>query len=178
MIEWEKIQSIVNFSHFQDDLQSRYSDIFESNNTNVVSMHFRLGDYLQCQDSHPIMPYEYYYNALCHVKNNHPNKNMKCLYFCEKQDNNTVMNIIIKLKNHIPNISFIKASDELQDWEQMLLMSCCHNNIMANSTFSWWGAFLNKNQHSIICYPEKWFGPKVAHNTCDLFPINWQKISW
>lgn len=178
IIEWEKIQSFVNFSHFQDDLQSRYSDIFKNNNTSIVSMHFRLGDYLQSQDYHPIMPYEYYYNALCHVKNNRSNKIITCLYFCEQQDNDSVMNIINKLENQIPSILFIKASDDLHDWEQMILMSCCNDNIMANSTFSWWGAFLNKNKNPIICYPEKWFGPKLSHNTRDLFLINWQQISW
>ena len=56
-------------------------------------------------------------------------------------------------------------------------MSNCQHNIIANSTFSWWGAFLNSNNKKIICYPKKWFGITVKHNTNDLFPSNWEKIS-
>jgi len=175
--EWDTILQLVPFTQLQTDLRTRYADIFTSD-TNIVSMHFRIGDYLQSQDAHPIMPYEYYYNALCHVKNNRSNKNITCLYFCEKQDTHAVMNIIHKLEKHFTGIAFIKATDDMEDWEQMLLMSCCRDNIIANSTFSWWGAFLNTNKLSIVCYPEKWFGPKLGHDTRDLFIDTWQKINW
>jgi len=175
--EWDTILQLVPFTELQTDLRTRYADIFTID-TNIVSMHFRIGDYLQSQDAHPIMPYEYYYNALCHLKNNRSNKSITCLYFCEKQDTNSVMNIIHKLEKHFTSIAFVKATDDMEDWEQMLLMSCCHDNIIANSTFSWWGAFLNTNKQSIVCYPEKWFGPKLGHDTRDLFIDTWQKINW
>ena len=58
----------------------------------------------------------------------------------------------------------------------MLLMSSCQDNIIANSTFSWWGAYFNTNNEKIVCYPYKWFGPSANHNICDLFPDSWQKI--
>jgi len=58
-------------------------------------------------------------------------------------------------------------------------MSCCQHNIIANSSFSWWAAYFNTNPNKIICYPEKWFGPQLSqHNTKDLFPPSWHKISF
>jgi hypothetical protein len=61
----------------------------------------------------------------------------------------------------------------------MVLMSCCNHNIIANSSFSWWGAYLNSNPHKHICYPNKWFGIKEQqkqNELFDMFPDNWTKI--
>ena len=53
----------------------------------------------------------------------------------------------------------------------MLSMSCCEHNIIANSTFSWWGAYFNDKKEKIGCYPGQWFGPKLADkNTKDICP--------
>jgi hypothetical protein len=53
-------------------------------------------------------------------------------------------------------------------------MSQCDHNIIANSTFSWWGAFLNKNTNKIVIRPDKWFGPANSNiDTKDLFPQDW-----
>ena len=53
-------------------------------------------------------------------------------------------------------------------------MSFCKNHIIANSTFSWWGAYLNKNKNKKILYPNKWFGPAYSEwITDDIFPEDW-----
>jgi hypothetical protein len=98
------------------------------------------------------------------------------LFFCEDDDINDVMETINKLKIALPNMHFIRASNLLKDWEQLLLMSCCKHNIIANSSYSWWGAYLNTNPNKIICYPSIWFGQQVGLNTCDLCPQEWNKI--
>ena len=52
-------------------------------------------------------------------------------------------------------------------------MSMCRDNIIANSTFSWWGAWLNKNNEKKIFYPNKWFGEKKQWPTDNLIPNDW-----
>jgi hypothetical protein len=87
-----------------------------------------------------------------------------------------VIEIIAFLQDAYRDLKFIRVENTFEDWEQMLLMSCCHHNIIANSSFSWWSAYFNKWSDKIICYPSVWFGPESTHNTKDLCPKNWNKI--
>lgn len=145
----------------------------------MISMHFRLGDYKYLQDSHPVLPYEYYKNSLQHIQNLTHKDNWDVLFFCEKDDNTEVFATIHKLRKEFPNFKFLKQGDNVEDWKQMLMMSVCTHNIIANSSFSWWGAYFNYNASKIVCYPEEWFGPRLReiNNTEDLFPEQWTRIS-
>jgi hypothetical protein len=141
----------------------------------TISIHFRLGDYKKIQQYHPIMSYEYYKNSLDHILKNidySPN----VLYFCEDQDMDEVTLTIKKLSVEYPSIQFSRASNILNDWEQLLLMSACRHNVIANSSFSWWGAYFNSYVDKIVCYPSNWFGPACQKETIDLFPPEWSKI--
>jgi hypothetical protein len=140
---------------------------------NAISMHFRLGDYKPLQHIHPIMNYEYYKNALQIMKDPAVDT---VIYFCEDEDVETVSITIDKLKCEFPTIVFVKAPNTFADWQQLIMMSCCKHNIIANSSFSWWGAYLNSNANKIVCYPSKWFGPGLKHDTSDLCPEDWIKI--
>lgn len=147
-----------------------------NNNYNNIAMHFRVGDYKNIQDCHPLMPYQYYDRALRHIINSKSGVLHRVLYFCQEEDNLIVQEIIAKLSSEFPGLVFEKADDNIADWKQLLLMSCCNDNIIANSTFSWWGAYFNQKPQKIVCYPATWFGPKLKHNLDDLFPNDWHKI--
>jgi hypothetical protein len=158
-----------------EQLKERFLD--ELNGSPAVSLHFRLGDYKKLQDHYHIMNYEYYESALKHVQQADETVNY-ALYFCEEDDLEEVKIIIDKLIMAFPEMEFIRAPSMLKDWEQMLLMSCCRHNIIANSSFSWWGAYLNSNSSKIVCYPSNWFQEKLKDNdTKDLCPESWIKIS-
>lgn len=170
---YEKIYHLLRIN----DLKKKVTQKYNYNYKDFISVHFRLGDFKVLQDKHPIMPVEYYKNSIQLLLNRIKSKKViKILYFCEQQDNEDVNKTISLLSNQFSNCAFIKANDQIPDWEQLLMMSSCGHNIIANSTFSWWGAYLNSNPDKIVCYPETWFGQKLPHDTLDLFPEDWFKV--
>jgi len=171
----ELLFKLFRLSAQQDNVMDQYPDTINSDYNNIA-MHFRLGDYKNIQDCHPLMNYEYYDRALRHIINSKADVVHRVLYFCQEEDNLTVREIIDKLSDEFPGIIFEKADDSIPDWQQLLLMSCCNDNIIANSTFSWWGAYFNEKPSKIVCYPGKWFGAKLEHDLNDLFPSEWHKI--
>lgn len=124
-------------------------------NTNSVSIHIRRGDYVErkvTKDYHGVLGFDYYFKAfeLIGKKTKHPR------FFIFSDD---------------PTISSFSG---LTDGEELILMSKCKHNIIANSSFSWWGAWLNKNPSKIVIAPKKWFGVGVK-NTVAL-PKEWIRI--
>jgi len=172
------IVAILNIQQQQQDIKSQYSEYFDPNYI-TISMHFRLGDYKEKQDYHPIMPYDYYENAMFNILLYRPfTKPYRILYFCEKEDNDIVNSHIQRLRNKYEAVEFVKVDDSIEDWKQLLLMSCCDNNIIANSSFSWWAGYLNDTPGKFVCYPHTWFGPKAGHSVEDMFPCEWNHIKW
>jgi hypothetical protein len=143
---------------------------------NSISIHFRIGDYKKIQEIHPLTTYDYYERSINYIKHINSDKKFNILYFCEDIDLNDVLITINKLTQKFTNYNFIRCDNSLADWEQMLLMSLCHHNIIANSSFSWWGAYFNSWTDKIVCYPSVWFGAVVNNDTTDLCPQNWIKI--
>jgi hypothetical protein len=143
---------------------------------NTVSMHFRIGDYKKIQDFHPLATYDFYERSLLYMQISKPNSNFTVLYFCEDCDIDDVLIIINKLTTNYPMYNFKRGTNTLEDWQQMLLMSCCHHNIIANSSFSWWSAYLNTSVDKIVCYPSVWFGKVANNDTRDLCPPDWVRV--
>lgn len=141
----------------------------------TVSLHFRIGDYKKIQHYHPIMTLEYYANAIAHIQSKVSGP-LKVVYFCEEVDLGDVLVLVDALASAFPFHAFVRCVEGLADWEQMLYMSCCNHNIIANSTFSWWGAYFNPNTEKIVCYPSVWFGPSANADTRDLCPVEWARI--
>jgi hypothetical protein len=144
---------------------------------NTVSIHFRIGDYKNIQDFYPLATYDYYERSLQYFKLLHSNKEFNILYFCEDTDIDDALSIINKLVDKFPMYKFTRGLNTLEDWQQMLLMSCCHHNIIANSSFSWWAAYLNSNSDKIVCYPSVWYGQVANKDTKDLCPSDWIRIN-
>ncbi len=69
---------------------------------------------------------------------------------------------------------YVDHNQGLESYNDMRLMSLCQHHIIANSSFSWWGAWLNSNQNKIVIAPKKWFANDT--NVKDLIPDNWIKI--
>ena len=143
---------------------------------NTISMHFRIGDYKKIQHVHPLATYNYYESALKHIKHTNSEQSFNVLYFCEDVDIDDATDKINALRTKFPEYSFNRGDNSLADWEQMLLMSCCRHNIIANSSFSWWSAYFNSWQDKIVCYPSAWFGPSAKHDVKDLCPPEWIKV--
>ena len=170
----EKEEDIFKFIKL-DESKAQLKDDY--NYDNMVSLHFRLGDYVNLQQHHPLMPIQYFGEALQKLIKDTNKDDWKILYFCEDKDIHPVNLNISILKTHCPNLSFEKINSKYSDWQQMLIMSHCQHNIIANSSFSWWGAYFNQNKDKKVYYPSVWFGPAQGNkNTNDLFPPDWNKI--
>ena len=157
----EKIKELMNCLNFD----------------NSISMHFRQGDYLLLPDHYKILTCDYYKKSLDYILKERKREEQIVLYFCENADLPAVIDIIKQLKDSYPYVVFIRAPTDLEDWQQLLMMSCCQHNIIANSTFSWWGAYFNCNPEKIVCSPAEWFGPKIDIKMEDLLPEEWTTIA-
>jgi len=172
---YEVICRMLGLGKKKDELLCRLG---LSNETleNTISMHFRIGDYKKIQEYHPLATYEYYKKALAYIREKKPDQDFTIFYFCEDTDIEDVLQIIQKLEVNYSLFKFERGENSLADWEQMLLMSCCHHNIIANSSFSWWAAYFNFWEDKIVCYPSVWFGQIANNDTRDLCPSTFVKI--
>ena len=151
----------------------------------TISLHFRVGDYANKRCYHPVLPLLYYERALRHISTTHKSSRFHVYVFFEQKDIDYVKNAVEQLQPVIPDAIF-ELVDEPTDWKQMILMSKCHHHIIANSTFSWWGATFSTSyilnippifSSKIVCYPSIWYGHQLYYiNTLDLFPLGWTKI--
>jgi hypothetical protein len=130
----------------------------------AVAMHFRIGDYAAIQEFHPILTYEYYRDALVHIIRR-VGSAVDVYYFCEDVDIQRVEATVARLAAVVGDAArFVRgATDATPAYNQMLMMSLCDHIVIANSTFSWWAAFLNQSKTKVVCYPSVWFGPEHRH---------------
>ena len=128
-----------------------------------VAIHFRLGDYKYKQEHHPLMSIQYYYNSIqyllqhCLLKK----ENMRCILFYEQEDEETVLDLV----RHLRIDTFVLTSS-INDVDQFLLMSSCDVIITANSTFSWWAAYIGQTIRNtvIVTIPSRWFHTPTGNN--------------
>lgn len=173
------VELSMNLKQIQDKIIKREFSSFDQKNT--ISMHFRLGDYKTIPDYHPVLKVTYYKNSIEKIEETTKISEWTIIYFCEDGDAECVnKDYIDYLKKIFPKCTFLRAKPELSDWGQMVMMSCCQHHIIANSTFSWWGAYLHFSDDKLVCWPSLWFGSKLLqHNIADLIPEkkNWLRVS-
>ena len=168
---YERLYNMIDVDRFKKDVLKKV-DILDV--ASSCSVHFRLGDYKTKPRFHPIMSYQYYENAIRYIQKY--TTITQFIYFYEKEDEKEILQIITKLSKKFDKFIFIPKPDNLEDWEEMILMSCCDSNIIANSSFSWWGAYFNKNIAKLVVYPSLWFGKIAGLDTQDMCPKEWTKI--
>jgi hypothetical protein len=148
---------ILKFFEPTDDIinniELKYGNILTKK---TCSIHVRRGDYLHLELFHPVLPINYYKESFDKL-----GSNLEYLIFSDD------ISWCKENFDFIPNKTFV---DDLEDYEEIYLMSLCNNNIIANSSFSWWGAWLNKNIHKKIIFPKVWFGNSLLyHDTSDIY---------
>ena len=169
---YDTICKMIKLKEQQEEVRKENKKLFETSKQ-TISIHFRMGDYKDKQHIHPIMPIDYYFIALDKFDKSTP---YRVLFFCEKEDEKEVFTIIKTLAPYFQLMEFVHVDYDIPDYKQMLLMSVCDHNIIANSTFSWWGAYFNSNPDKKVIYPSIWFGAWGNAYVYDLFPTSWTKI--
>ena len=140
-------------------IEKKYGDILKNNN---CSIHVRRGDYIKVQNHHPLCEKTYYEESI-------KNFNNDTTYIIFSDDINWC-----KENLHIKNSYYVENEN---DYIEMYLMSMCDNNIIANSSFSWWGAWLNQKSNKKVIAPKKWFGPAKGNIiTKDIYAEKWLVI--
>ena len=136
---------------------------FNLNDNKTVTVHIRRGDYLKYPDFHLVCDTKYYQQAIEIFDNTYRFIFISDdIEWCKENFNGN-------------NYIFSDLNDEILD---LTLMSLCSHNILSNSSFSWWGSYLNNNKNKIVVAPKNWFGnnPNTPKDTQDIYCDNWIKI--
>lgn len=136
-------------------------------NSSSVALHVRRGDYLSFpsdpgpEDTMYLLGKSYFERAIERMNQLSPGVAIYCfsddIPWCKKE--------LVG-----PNIHYIERSYNLSDFVEWHLMSLCKHQIVSNSTYSWWAAWLNSYSQKIVISPDRWFGNH------DIFPDSWIKI--
>ena len=175
-----KIRRIIGIDEHINNVLTKYPE-YTINKT--ISVHYRMGDYFNLQMLHPVQKPAYYIEAFKTLVDKGVDiYDYEIIYYCEKNDNDIVNKYNIEINNALKvlygkDLKYKKVSDDIPDWQQLLIMTSSKHYIIGNSTFSWFGAYLSSSVNPVICYPNTWLGPNYAGTiTDDLFPDSWIKI--
>ena len=163
-------QIIQNSFIFKEKLCSKNNELAEIiKNTNAVSVHIRRGDYIRNQNAASNFvscPKEYYEQAIA--------------YICERIESPWFFIFSDEPQNakeflNVENAVYINWNKGEESYNDMRLMSFCKHNIIANSSFSWWGAWLNNYPQKIVIAPRQWFKNELKNDN-DLIPQKWIRL--
>lgn len=167
----QSVQEIIadrfKFAKVEDEKIVRLVNKMKTENS--VSVHIRAGDYLLPENAElfgGICTMNYYCTSIDKMRK----KVNQPLFFVFSNDiqwckENFILENVIWMDD--------KTLPQHEDWVEMYLMSCCKHNIIANSSFSWWAAWLNQNQDKIVIAPKKWLQTVENDEVC---PKEWIRI--
>jgi len=166
-------QSSKNFGDFKNQIKSLFQPTEEFINkikklypfvfkNNSISIHVRRGDYLGVSDILPVVDKSYLNECLSLI-------DKKGYIFIFSNDKDWVEKNL-----NYPNSTIV---NKLDDYEELWMMSLCNHNIMSNSSFSWWGSYLNLNHNKKVFVPSIWFGPRGEKHYQDIYENKWIKIN-
>lgn len=149
-----------------DKLLNEISNSIKNSKKPIVSIHVRRTDYLG-SPMHNICTETYYKNAINEIYNRLNTKDIEFIVFSDD---------IEYCKTLFPDFTYIDKNqfEDYKDWYDMYLMSCCHHNIISNSSFAWWAAWLNQNQNKLVLAPNKWLN---GLPTYDIWCEDWIKVN-
>jgi len=141
-------------------------------NRSSVSLHIRRGDYISDPNNlnyFGVLPIEYYNKAIDYINSKIKNP----VYYVFSDDLDWAKDNL--LKQNTPKV-FVDIEGGKKDYLELEAMRRCHHNIIANSSFSWWGAFLNKNPNKIVIAPAKWLAMDEINRNIEIQFPSWKKI--
>ena len=143
--------------------------LLEMKPQNAVSIHIRRGDYEYDLNAKEVLggicDMEFYKKSIHYICE----KNKDPFFYIFSDDCEWVMEHF----SFLLNSSIVDWNKKADSWQDMMLMSQCKHNIIANSSFSWWGAWLNSNPQKIVIAPSKWFN---NFDALDIVPESWIRI--
>jgi len=170
---WTKPQGMLNlhgyfqsekyFKHCADEVRQVLTPKHRGKLEGYTAIHVRRTDYLTHTGCYSILRRENYYDKAMQIL-----PSDKYMIFSDDLD-------WCKKEFIGDQFHFSEERDPVKDLGNMIF---CSNYIIANSSFSWWGAWLSSHKDKKVVAPAKWFGPKLAptHNTKDLYPDGWIQI--
>lgn len=164
-------KTVLEKLRFKKEIRTRAEERFkERQGKPVVSLHVRTHTRYDNEkfEHHHFLPVEYYQKALSFF----PEQDYNILVFTDN---------FPWVKENIkgPNIFYNEWDTTVSrpDFVDLCMMTLCDHHIIANSSFSWWGAYLTNKKDQVVVAPSQWFGPKFAHLiTTDTVPPSWVKI--
>ena len=180
LLEWKKYSQTCNY-HLNGYWQSekyfkKHEDVIRQQlsmteneklsfqniiDENSISLHLRRTDYLTSNGYHPVQDISYFSNGIDIIGDYN-----KIYVFSDEIE-------WCKTNLNFPRMVFMEGYSNIED---LRLMSLCKHNIIANSSFSWWAAWLNENKDKKVIAPKQWFGPQANLNEQDIVPETWIKI--
>lgn len=137
--------------------------------THAIAVHIRRGDYANSAKTrafHGLLSLKYYHQAITLMQTRLP----KPTFYFFSDD----LPWVKKTFQPIPHVVWVDTK-VAPDWEQLYLMTQCQHHIIANSTYSWWGAWLNPSESKIVVAPQRWF-TNPSMKTKDITPAKWIKL--